>query len=109
MAAQIRDLVPFLDPQVLLYLLKNVAPKATAKVQEQLMSKAIGPKKEEAAQKEAEALDLAKVAFKLLGDLKEVDRLRQEKHFTLDYLQENHHISISDIRRLFGYAKVLYD
>ena len=58
---------------------------------------------EDTARNEAQTL------LNLLNNNAECQRLRAERNFTLEKLSEEKGITVNDCKKLFSYAKVLYE
>ena len=58
---------------------------------------------------EEDAKNEASKLLSLFGNYQEYQKLRQERGFTLEKLSEERGITIQDCKKVFAYAKVLYE
>ena len=107
---QLKSLAPFLDPHLLLLLLRKNVGEESAGLQKQIEAKLLGADPEKAKQTEAESEKKAQNLLSLLENNQECQKLRKEVNFTLDKLgQSEHKITIEDCQALFDHAKVKYE
>ena len=102
----IKTVAGYLDPHVLLAFLKSHA-HGTERVQEQLSEKTLIAKKDSWDKVEDEFKSNKLLA--LLNNHREYQRLRQEKGFTLERLNEDRGITIGDCKKVFQFAKMQYE
>lgn len=105
---QVKKLAPFLDPHILLHFLKTNVP-GTEKLQEQLQERTLIAKKDSWDKVEDEHKAENNKLLALLNNHHEYQRLRQEKGFTLERLNEDRGITLSDCKRVFQFAKLQYE
>ena len=79
------------------------------KLQEQISKTLLSSNKEEAAKVEEQTKADAQPLLNSLDNSAELKKLREERRFTLQALTEDRAITVNDCRRLFAYAKVLYE
>jgi len=103
---QIKTMAAYLDPHVLLAFLKTHAP-GTERVQEQIAEKTLISKKESWDKVEDEFKN--NKLLSLLNNHHEYQRLRQEKGFTLERLNEDRGITMGDCKKVFQFAKMQYE
>lgn len=108
-AATIKQIAPFLDPHLLLFMLeKTTDAKATGSLQTQIKAKLLMSQPEKAKELEESArVEAAKLLDVLNG--KDFAKLREEHRFTLESLKKEKNVNISDCQNLQKYAKVLYE
>lgn len=90
---QIKRLAPFLDSHVLLNFLKNHVP-GTEKLANQIQDQTLINQKEKAVKLEEEAKNEASKLLTLLNNHQEYQKLRSERGFTLEKLNEDRGITI---------------
>lgn len=81
---QIKKLAPFLDPHLLLFLLKSNIGQESQALQDQIKSKLIGADQAKARELLAAAEENAKKMVTLLSDSAAVNRMRKEAMFNFD-------------------------
>ncbi|CDW72405.1 UNKNOWN [Stylonychia lemnae] len=106
--AQIKRLAPYLDSHILLQFLKNHVPNSD-KLQEQLTNSLLISQKEKVQQLEEDAKNEASKLLTLLNNHQEFQKLRSDREFTLEKLQEDKGIQLQDCKKLFAYAKLQYE
>ena len=109
MLAQIKQIAPFLDPHLLLFVLqKTTDAKDTQTLQNSIKEKLLMSHKDKAKTLEENA---RKEATKLLDVLngKDLAKLREEHKFTLESLKKEKDIKVIDCQAVQKYAKVLYE
>lgn len=107
----IKRVAPYLDTHVLLHFLKTSVP-GTERLQEQLSEKTLISKKDawqKGQDEETKALEATNPLLALLNNHQEYQRLRQERGFTLEKLNDERGITIGDCKKVFTYAKTQYE
>lgn len=105
---QIKRLAPFLDTHVLLSFLKTNVP-GTEQLQEQIAEKTLISKKDNWEKVDDDYKAENNKLLALLNNHQEFQRLRQEKEFTLERLNEDRGITLADCKKVFSYAKLQYE
>lgn len=103
----IKRMAPCLDTHVLLHFLRNAVP-GSEKLQEQITEKTLINKRDSWTRGEEETKD-GNALLNLLNNYQESQRLRKESAFTLDRLNEQYGITLSDCKKVFTYAKNQYE
>jgi len=107
---QLKTLSSFVDPHLLMHLLKNNVGQEAEPLMTQIRAKLIGADEEAATLKIDAAKENAKNLLTILGKNKEKEQLRKEMKFTLEELKDSEYkITIEDCHALFAYAMVLYE
>lgn len=108
--ALIKQVAPFLDPHLLLFMLSKLTDDSeTSALQEQIKSKLLLSQKEKAAELEKQALEEAKKLVDLLNNQAEVNKLRESLKFTLENLKKDYAITLPLCSATWKYAKILYE
>ena len=107
---QLKKLAPFLDPHLLLLLLKKNAAEESVSLQKQIESKLLSADPEKAKNAEVQASEKCTNILTLLNNNQECFYLRNNMGFTLEKLgSSDYKITIEDCKNLFDYAKILYE
>lgn len=106
--SQIKRLSPFLDSHVLLSFLKNHV-QGTEKIVSQIQEQTLIGQKEKSSKIEEEAKNDAGKLLALITNHQEYQKLRAERGFTLEKLNEDRGITIQDCKKVFAYAKIQYE
>ena len=108
--SQLKKLAPFLDPHLLLLLLKKNVGEESLSLQQQIEAKLLSADPVKAKELEEKAAEKSKNILNLLNNNQECFQLRITMGFTLEKLGASEHkITIDDCQALFDYAKILYE
>ena len=108
--SQLKRLAPYLDPHLLLFLLKRNVGDESKSLQDQIKSQLIGADPKKAAEKEKAAEDKANKLLTLLKDQSGIKKMRDEQNFNFEKLSAGEKkITIQDCQDLFDYAKILFE
>jgi hypothetical protein len=102
----IKRMAPCLDTHVLLHFLRSAVP-GSEKLQEQITERTLINKRDSWTKGDEETKD--NKLLTLLNNYQESQRLRKESAFTLDRLNEQLGITLSDCKKVFSYAKSQYE
>ena len=84
--SQLKRLAPYLDPHLLLFLLKKNIGDESQALQDQIKSKLIGSDAGKAAELEKAAEDKANKLLTLLKDPSVIKKMREEQNFNFEKL-----------------------
>ena len=107
---QIKKLAPYLDPHLLLFLLKSNIGSESQALQDQITSKLVNANLENAQMLTLEAEEKARKLIALLSNNKDVTQMRKDGQFNFDQLSRGaNKVSIADCQNLFDYSKLLFE
>lgn len=99
----IKRIAPCLDTHVLLHFLRTAVP-GSEKLQEQITEKTLLNKRDSWTKGDEESKE-GNTLLDLLNNYHESQRLRGERGFTLERLNEQYGITLADCRKVFAHAK----
>lgn len=108
-AQLIKRVAPYLDTHVLIYFLKTTIP-GTERLQEQLAERTLISKRDTWSKTDEEAkAGEGNPLLALLNNYQESQKLRQERGFFLEKLNEQYGVTLNDCKKVFTYAKNQYE